>query len=91
MTYSKKDQPPKGKAWLLGLGLDKDEDEDAPLRITRGENYRLLGGSKGTHEKMQEVSVRVNEDLKTRGKSLEEAEPHEIKDIVRRAAEKSKD
>lgn len=76
------------KALLLGLGLDKD---DGPLRITRGENYRLYGGSRPTHAKMQEVAVRVNEDLKQRGKSLEETEPRELRDIVLKAAEKTED
>ena len=38
----KKSMEMRKKALLLGLGLDKD---DGPFRITRGENYRLYGGS----------------------------------------------
>ena len=76
------------KALLLGLGLDRD---DGPFRITRGENFRLYGGSKDTHGKMQEIAIRVNEQLKKRGKTLEETDVGELRDIVRRAAEKTED
>ncbi|MBN1810124.1 MAG: hypothetical protein JW909_13745 [Planctomycetes bacterium] len=70
---------------MLGLGLDKD---DGPLRITRGDNYHLVGGSLPTHEKMQEVAVRVNESLSVSGKRLEEVSGGEFRDIVARAVEK---
>lgn len=91
MAYSKNNDKPCPKAWLLGIGLDKDKEKDAPLRVTRGENYRLVGGSRDTHGKMQEVAIHVNEDLRDRGKTLDDAEPAEIRDIVQRAAEKTED
>jgi hypothetical protein len=75
----------KSQAKLLGLGLDKD---DGPLRITKGENYHLIGGSKPTHEKMQEIAVRVNEDLTERGKTLEEVTGKEFGEIISKAVEK---
>jgi hypothetical protein len=65
---------------LLGVGLDTD---DGHQRLTRGENFVLIGGSKGTHERMQDTAVRVNERLKKRGKRLEDASPDEIVDLVR--------
>src|SRR4051794_35199273 len=40
------------KAALLGLGLDGD----GQVRITRGENFLLLGGSQTTHEEMQDTA-----------------------------------
>ena len=70
---------------MLGLGLDKD---DGPLRITRGENYHLFGGSKTTHEKMQEIAIRVNEELADRGKTLEQVTGKEFHEIVNKAVEK---
>ncbi len=57
------------KALLLGLGLD---NKDGHVRITRGKNFRLLGGSAQTHELMQEKCIKFNEKLGARGKSLEE-------------------
>lgn len=70
---------PKGKAWLLGLGLD---NEDGHVRITRGENFQLFGGCKDTHEVMQEKAIKFNESLKKRGKQLEEISHEELRDIA---------
>ncbi|HAK97688.1 MAG TPA: hypothetical protein DCM87_22545 [Planctomycetes bacterium] len=67
------------KAGLLGLGLD---NKDGHTRVTRGENYVLLGGSHETHEEMQETAVKINEKLKGRGKSLDDVSRDELKEIV---------
>jgi len=67
------------KALLLGLGLDRD---DEAVRITRGKNFHLVGGSQPTHESMQEKCVKFNEKLKTRGKQLDELEHSEFLDIA---------
>jgi hypothetical protein len=67
------------KAWLLGLGLDC---RDGHRRFTRGENFLLFGGSQETHEVMQEKSVKFNEKLKERGKTLEELSRGEFVDIA---------
>ncbi len=71
----------RAKAWLLGLGLDKDKENEL-VRVTRAENYLLLGGSKDTHESMQEKCVKFNEKLGERGKSLEDLEKQEFLDIA---------
>jgi len=67
------------KAWLLGLGRDND---DGHLRITRGHNYHLFGGSEETHEVMQEKAVKFNEKLRERGRQLEEISRSEFRDIA---------
>jgi len=67
------------KAWLLGVGMDND---DGHVRITRGENFRLFGGSKETHGVMQEKAVKFNEKLKDRGKRLEDVSKKEFRDIA---------
>ena len=67
------------KALLLGLGLD---NKDGHVRITRGPNFQLIGGSRDTHEVMQETAVKFNEELKKRGKELTEIEPAEFVDIL---------
>ena len=67
------------KAWLLGLGRD---NEDGHVRITRGQNYHLFGGSEETHEVMQEKAVKFNEKLRERGRQLEDISRNEFRDIA---------
>ena len=57
------------KKRLLGLGLD---GKDGAVRVTRGRNFHLVGGSQETHEDMQEKCIKLNEKLKARGKELED-------------------
>lgn len=68
------------KKTLLGVGLDND---DGQVRITRGRNFHLIGGSQGTHEVMQEKCIKFNERLDDRGKQLEDLEGQEFIDLAR--------
>ena len=56
------------KAVMLGVGLDSDGHK----RITKGENFALVGGTEETHEKMTETAVKINEKITSRGNRLEE-------------------
>jgi hypothetical protein len=80
---SKKPKSAKHKnALLLGVGLD---GKDGHTRVTRGENFQLVGGSEETHGVMQEKAIKLNEHLKRRGKTLDTVsheEFHEIADKV---------
>ncbi len=67
------------RASLLGVGLD---GEDGHTRVTRGENFHLVGGSQETHEVMQEKCIKLNEKLRDRGKQLEELEGKEFLDLA---------
>jgi hypothetical protein len=67
---------------FLGVGLD---GEDGETRVTRNENFLLVGGSEETHEQMQDTSIRFNEALEARGKRLEETEVEEALDLLRKA------
>lgn len=67
------------KKILLGLGLDC---EDGHVRLTKGKNFRLYGGSKETHNVMQEKAVKFNEHLDKRGKTLEKLGKKEFYDIA---------
>jgi hypothetical protein len=69
---------PKRKAALLGLGLDSDGHK----RVTKGDNFLLVGGSKDTHEQMTEHAIKINEKLKARGKQLETVSHEEFRDIA---------
>lgn len=64
---------------MLGIGFD---NEDGEVRLTRGENYSLLGGSQQTHEIMQETAIKVNEELGKRGRRLQDASRQEFLDVL---------
>ena len=67
---------------LLGLGLD---NEDGHARLTRGEDYVLMGGSEQTHEHMQDNVERFRHSLKKMGTDLQRAS----RDEMTEAAQKS--
>ena len=68
----------KGKAMLLGVGLDQDGHK----RVTTGPNFALVGGSKDTHEEMTEKALKINEKLAKKGKTLDEVGRDEFDDIA---------
>jgi hypothetical protein len=68
----------KGKAIMLGVGLDTDGHK----RITTGENFALVGGTEETHEVMTEKVIKINEKLKSSGKQLETITSKEFDDIA---------
>ena len=78
--------PPKEtpRAALLGIGFD---NTDGHRRITRGDNFCLVGGSEETHERMTETTVKFNEKLSRKGKELGELSREEFVDLMREAAE----
>lgn len=65
---------------LLGLGFDS---KDGHVRITKGKNFRLFGGSHETHEMMQEKAIKFNEQLDKRRKTLDDIDEREFRDISR--------
>ncbi|MFH1038716.1 MAG: hypothetical protein V1789_08640 [PVC group bacterium] len=69
------------KSLLLGLGLDC---EDGHCRITRGNNFRLYGGSQDTHSLMQEKAIKFNEQLKLKRKTLNEISRVEFREIAQK-------
>jgi len=74
-------------AGVLGVGLD---GTDGQTRVTRTDEMVLVGGSKETHERMQETAIRFAEGLEKRGKTLPEADVREVFDLLREAHEKSR-
>ncbi|MDZ7617632.1 MAG: hypothetical protein U1E05_11540 [Patescibacteria group bacterium] len=71
---------------MLGVAFDND---DGHTRLTRGDNFVLVGGSQETHSVMQETAVKINEHLARRGKRLEDASVPELRDICREVAGRS--
>lgn len=77
-------KPKKKRAAMLGLGLDND---DGHTRLTRGENFTLLGGSEETHARMQETAIKINEQLDKRGQKLEDVTSSEFREIYHKVVE----
>jgi len=67
---------------LLGIGLDND---DGHKRITKGDQFVLLGGSEETHGRMTETVVKTFEELKHRRKHLSEVERAELDEIIQKS------
>ena len=58
------------------------DNADGHVRVTRGQNFHLLGGSQDTHEAMQEKCIKLNEKLDARGKQLEDLDRTELADLA---------
>ena len=68
---------------LLGVGLD---NKDGHKRLTTGEQFVLVGGSQETHERMTETVVKTFEELKRRDRRLDDVEPKELDEILKKSA-----
>jgi len=79
---NKKKKTRKRAAGLLGIGFDND---DGHKRITTGEQFAIIGGSEDTHSRMTETVVKTFEELKSRGKHLQQVEPDELAEILHRS------
>lgn len=69
---------------LLGLGLD---NQDGHKRLTKGDNFVMVGGSEETHERMTETAIKFNEKLAKRGKTLQDLSPEEFRDMMHEASD----
>ncbi len=67
---------------FVGLAMDA---ADGHQRLTRSEHFVLLGGSEKTHAHMQDTVIRFDESLKKLGKKLQDAEPEEALELLRKA------
>jgi hypothetical protein len=73
---------------LLGMGLDC---KDGHVRVTKGKNFTLFGGSEETHEMMQEKAIKFNEQLDKRRKSLDQISEQEFSEIAKDIGLKTKE
>ena len=69
---------PARKKMLLGAGLDSDGE----YRVTRGEDFLLVGGKRETHEEMQEKAVKFSEKLSERGRTIDDVSRKEAREIA---------
>ena len=75
----------KGKGLLVGLRVEKP---DGHTRVSRGEDFVALGGSKEGHEHLRETVAEISDEVKRRGRALSDVRHEELKEIVARAIEK---
>jgi hypothetical protein len=73
----------KTKSHVLGLGLDND---DGHKRLTRADNFTIAGGSEETHGRMTETLMKTNEELKRRGKHLDNVDHRELAEIIHKVS-----
>jgi hypothetical protein len=57
---------------------------DQNKRITRGEGFSLVGGSEETHERMTETVIKTTEDLSRKGRTIADARPEELAELLRK-------
>lgn len=63
----------------MGLGLDND---DGHKRITRAEQFSIIGGSEATHNRMTETVIKTFETLHRKGKTLDTVDKEELFDTL---------
>ena len=76
---ARKKEERKLRKLLLGLGFD---GADGHVRVTRGKEFYLTGGSKETHGEMREGVLRVMDELERRRRSLQEVSRDEFLEIA---------
>jgi hypothetical protein len=65
---------------LLGVGFDTD---DGHIRITKGDRYDVLMGSEESHEYIQQLIQKIENELDGQGLSLEDFTPEEFGEFIR--------
>jgi len=85
MTGMRPDERPLNIAGLVGLGFDARPDEK---RVTRGENFLLVGGSRETHERMVETVLTFKELVDKRGKRIKDVSARDLGEITEELRER---
>ncbi len=69
----------KKQGYLLGIGLD---NKDGHKRLTKAEQFSIIGGSEETHGRMTETVMKTVEDLQRKSKTIASAEPQELAELL---------
>jgi len=62
---------------IIGIGLDGDSH----VRITKADHLTVLGGTKESHERMQEMGIKAVERIRRRGRHPSEMSRQELVDV----------
>lgn len=63
----------------MGVGLDSD----GHARVTRGDDFVLVGGTEETHGRMRDHVIRFGEVLEDMGTDLQRASREEVREAAR--------
>jgi len=66
---------------VMGVGLDSD----GHARVTRGEDFVILGGSEGTHHHMQDGVMKFQETLRKMGTDQHRASNEQMEEAAHEA------
>ncbi len=64
---------------LLGVGFDHQDEQ---IRITRSENYQVFMGSRSSHQALQKLCSKIDETIKTSGRSMSDYTPEEFMELM---------
>jgi hypothetical protein len=78
----RENEPKRQIVGLVGIGLD---GKDGHHRITRSDQFLLVGGSEATHEHMQDTAVRFEESLRKSGKCLQDTPAEKVVEMLHKA------
>ena len=65
---------------IIGLGLDS---ADGHVRFTEGDHFKIHAGSEESHALMQDLCIRINQELDRRGQILEQLSRKEFVALLR--------
>lgn len=65
---------------LLGVGFDAQDDH---VRISNGEHYDVYQGSPESHEYIQKLLQKIDDELKAKGLTLDDFTPEEFVNFVK--------
>jgi len=66
------------KGMIVGVGHDHS---DGHKRITKGDRIYVVGGSKETHEVLTDKAIRFTEEVKKRGRTMDNLRPGDVREI----------
>jgi len=64
---------------LLGVGFDHQDEE---IRITQAEDYKVIMGSRESHQALQNVCGKINQVIKESGRVLSDYTPKEFMELM---------
>ncbi len=70
----------RSRSYILGIGLDTEKGE---FRVTRGDDFQILGGSEKTHRTMQDKILSLQDELAREGRTISSLKPAEYKEVTR--------
>jgi hypothetical protein len=73
------------KGILVGVRIDRGDGHE---RVSRGDDFVAVGGTKEGHEHLRETVAEISDEVKRRKRNLAEVRREELKEIVARAIDK---